>query len=127
MGRQSSLSRVARAEAPGALPLSARCAKKKNLLAFPGSKHMVKTRAGAHNGQLSPCVGSGRGFGGFLGLRERLFSLRKCRRGRSYPRQVEFLNRWVSADRSMDRDWVRNEGSLTMVEKHAGYEGEEEE
>ncbi|TVU37375.1 hypothetical protein EJB05_10686, partial [Eragrostis curvula] len=35
----------------------------KNPLAFSGSKHMVKTRAGAHNGQLSPCVGSERGFG----------------------------------------------------------------
>ncbi|TVU29239.1 hypothetical protein EJB05_20797, partial [Eragrostis curvula] len=51
---------------------------------------MVKTRAEAHNGQLSPCVGSGRGFEGFLGLRERLFSLAKCCRGRSYPRQVDF-------------------------------------
>ncbi|TVU26335.1 hypothetical protein EJB05_28875, partial [Eragrostis curvula] len=57
----------------------------------PGSKHMVKTRAGAHNGQLSPCVGSGRGFGGFLGLRERLFSLSKCRRGRSSPGRSSFL------------------------------------
>ncbi|TVU51451.1 hypothetical protein EJB05_02882, partial [Eragrostis curvula] len=46
---------------------------------------MVKTCAEAHSGQLSTCVGSGRGFGDFLGLHERLFSLSKYRRGRSSP------------------------------------------
>ncbi|TVU26818.1 hypothetical protein EJB05_29383, partial [Eragrostis curvula] len=52
---------------------------------------MVKTRAGAHNGQLSPCVGSERGFGGFLDLRE---SVLACVRTTVSPTErLHFLRR----------------------------------